>query len=533
MTHGNSRLLTSVLRIPLPLLLIAVGVTCTLADGVSEYRQFEARFTARVDSIKIDLSRTALPVGIDARWKVTGEILSVEKACPPFEKPGKFEIAIHSPAQSFHQSAEEAVGKTFRFRARGIIMNDKPEYVQLTAHDVKANYSKETRAAFAKYEKLEPSLPEINNAFAFDLYRQLGKEPGNLFFSPASVSIALSMAAAGAKGETQKEMLKALHVGQDAILSHVDDAYRRLLDDWNSAGKKFKFHLHVANRLWGQEGFSFVPGFLTLTKQQYGAELGRVDFETQAEAARREINQWVAEQTAEKIKNLMPPGSVTAATRLVLTNAVYFKGDWMSPFKRSATRDGVFTVSSAEKLKTPFMRQTSRFGYAENDAVQALELPYVGFRLAMVVLLPRKIDGLAEVEKTLDAKSLEKLLSGMEHQEVRVALPKFKLETPSIKLNGPLEKLGIRKAFTTNADFSGISTEEKLFISGVYHKAFVDVYEEGTEAAAATGMGMAMAAPPPQAPPPVFRADHPFLFLIRDVQNGAILFLGRLEKPRS
>jgi serpin B len=377
-------------------------------------------------------------------------------------------------------------------------------------------------------EKMSPaSLGQSINAFACDLYGEIGKTPGNAFFSPGSIAMALSMTAAGARGETQAEMLKTLHVGQETAALH--DAEQKLLEAWNPP--KGGFQLRMANRLWGQKGFRFLPGFLTLTREKYGAEFGQVDFRGHAEDARREINAWIERQTAEKIKDLLPQGSVSRLTTLVLANAVYFKGAWQSPFEKHATREEDFTVSASEKIKTPFMHQTAYFGYAENDALQLLQLPYKGGRLAMVVLLPRKDDGLTHLEKILQPETLHQVLSGMKYRNVRVALPKFKIETPTIELNHPLEKLGIRQAFTGEADFSGMSVEDKLFISGVYHKAFVDVNEEGTEAAAATGVVMARSAAPPPTPPPIFRADHPFVFFIRDVPNDTILFLGRVVRP--
>jgi serpin B len=377
-------------------------------------------------------------------------------------------------------------------------------------------------------ETASSPLAESMNAFAIDLYREIGQKPGNVFFSPGSIAVALSMTAAGAEGETQEEILKALHT--DADDTALNEAYHSLLEDWKKAGAEGGFQLHVANRLWGQEGYRFMPVFLALTRRQYGAEFGRVDFQNQAEAAREEINNWVENQTAEKIKDLLPEGSINAVTRLVLVNAVYFKAAWQWPFEKEATHKADFYVSAKEKVKTSFMRQKAFFGYAENDTVQVLEMPYLESGFSMVVVLPRKLEGLADVEESLPEEILEKMLPEITYCEVQVAMPKFKLETSSGELNPLLEKLGIRKAFSAEADFSGISDQERLFLSAVYHKAYVDVNEEGTEAAAATGMAVAGAAAPTKAPP-VFRADHPFIFFIRDVNSGAILFLGRLQRP--
>jgi serpin B len=238
----------------------------------------------------------------------------------------------------------------------------------------------------------------------------------------------------------------------------------------------------------------------------------------------------VESQTNGKIKDLIPPESLGAMTRLVLTNAVYFKGDWVQPFQKRNTREEDFTVSAQEKVKVPLMHQQMKMGYAEEGTFQVLELPYAGRELSMVVLLPKKVDGLPELEKAITVDKLASLLSNLPVREVNTYLPKFKLET-SFGLNPTLEALGMKRAFSREADFSGISSAEALYISAVLHKAYVDVNEEGTEAAAATAVvTRAMAVRRPQ-PVPVFRADHPFLFLICDTRAGSVLFMGRLTNP--
>ena len=390
-----------------------------------------------------------------------------------------------------------------------------------------------TMSREASAEQVSPSdnaaIVRGDNQFAVDLYAQLDRQrPGkNLFFSPTSISLALAMTAAGARGPTQVEMAKALQL--DANLAQAHAHYHQLLEQWNAVGEKRAYQLHVANRLWGQKGYPIRPEFLTLTRQQYGAEMLLVDF-AQAETASREINDWVEQQTNGKIKDLIPPGSLNALTRLVLTNAVYFKGDWVQPFQKRNTREEDFTLPAQEKVKVPLMHQQTKMGYAEEETFQVLELPYAGRELSMVVLLPKKADGLPELEKAITVDKLASLLSNLPVREVNAYLPKFKLET-SFGLNPTLEAMGMKRAFSREADFSGISSEEALYISAVLHKAYVDVNEEGTEAAAATGVLMkAHAARRPQ-PVPVFRADHPFLFLIRDTRAGSILFMGRLTSP--
>jgi serpin B len=379
----------------------------------------------------------------------------------------------------------------------------------------------------------EATVIQANNQFAVDLYGLLGKEKQdeNLFFSPMSVSISLVMAAAGAKGETYGEMLSTLHLSE--IGNELDRAhpiYRELLKRWNADDKNRGYRLRVANRLWGQKGFSFLDDYLSLTEGEYGAKLGIVDFEHETEAARKEINAWVEKQTAEKIKNLLPPGAIDGSTRLVLTNAIYFKGDWASPFKKEMTREEKFIPLSGSQVKVPMMHAKKHCRYADDDSMQVLELPYKGHELSMLIFLPKKLDGLPELEKSLTAAKVGEVRGNLAGREVDISLPKFKLED-SFSLSKALTALGMKSAFTGGADFSNIDGRRDLFISAVLHKAFVDVNEMGTEAAAATGTGMAMSARPDPTPPAVFRADHPFLFAICDNPSGGILFVGRLAKP--
>jgi serpin B len=375
-------------------------------------------------------------------------------------------------------------------------------------------------------------ISQANNKFGLDLYGKLDKEKSgeNFFFSPSSISLALAMTAAGAKGQTETEMASVLRL--DGNLPQAHAAYRALLERWNAAGKDRGYQLRVANRLWGQKGHDFLENYLALTKQEYGAELGRVDFAKNTEAARLEINDWIAKQTAEKIKDLIPAGAVNSSTSLVLTNAIYFKGDWMLPFKKEATHDDDFTISVAKKVKVPLMYQKGYFSYMEDELLQAVQLPYKGSDLSMLVLLPKKPDGLPELEKSLSAAKIEQVRSKFKQQQTILYVPKFKIEA-SFSLSKTLQSLGMKSAFSPGADFSGIDGKKDLFISDVIHKAFVDVNETGTEAAAATGTMMAMSAAPSQVPPPVFRADHPFVFMIYDRQAGSILFLGRMMNPQA
>ena len=374
------------------------------------------------------------------------------------------------------------------------------------------------------------AVSEGNNAFALDLYALLAKEEGNLFFSPNSISTALAMTYAGARGRTANQMKDVLHFPVDGAVLHR--CFHVLLTQLNASQEEEEaYELHVANRLWGQQGYRFLPGFLELTRHYYGSELEEVDFANAAEQARRRINRWVADQTENKIRDLIGPGVLRRMTRLVLTNAIYFLGNWQRPFEEAATKETPFYVEPGREVAAHLMQQTDYFGYAETDDLQALEMGYRGGALAMVVLLPKERYGVQGLERSLTSGALDEMMAAMEHKRVRVFLPRFRIEG-QFNLTGTLQAMGMTDAFGSAADFSGM-TKELVFISAVIHKAFVDTNEKGTEAAAATAvMMLGSAAPgPPPPPPPVFRADHPFVFLIRDARSGAILFMGRVTNP--
>jgi serine protease inhibitor len=364
-----------------------------------------------------------------------------------------------------------------------------------------------------------------NNAFALDLYGQLREHDGNLFFSPESISTALAMTYAGARGPTAEQMASTLHfsLGQERL----HPAMAALLHDLYAERETKGYQLHTANALWGQKGIPFLPEFLRLVKDNYGAGLNEVDFRNATEQARQTINAWVEKQTNDKIKDLIAKRVLRPDTELVLTNAIYFKGDWASPFKKERTHDAPFQISADEKVSVPLMEQTARFPYLDADTFQALELPYAGNDLSMAVLLPKKADGLAALEQRLTEANVRDWLAKLRPNEVRVALPRFKVES-EFDLARTLQAMGMRQAFTPGAEFSGMDGRRDLFISAVLHKAYADVNEEGTEAAAATAVLMSRAAARIN---PVFRADHPFVFLIRDTRSGSILFLGRVVNP--
>lgn len=368
------------------------------------------------------------------------------------------------------------------------------------------------------------SFSQDNAAFAFALHAKLPAQ-GNLFYSPYSLSAALGMAYAGARGETAAQMAKALRFRLPPAELH--EAFRQANAVLNgSASAK----LAVANALWTDKAFALEPAFAELCARAYGGAATPLDFRKAAEAARKTINAWVEERTARRIKDLIPPNGVSDVTRLVITNAVYFKGEWETPFEADWTKPQPFTKADGAKVQAPLMDHTSWFEYADHADLQAVSLPYKGSGLSMLVLLPKRHGGLAALERQLSPEALAAWTRGMGQQRVRVMLPKFKLET-AFGASQVLAALGMKDAFDPErADFSGMSKEKGLYVGAVLHKAFVAVDERGTEAAAATAVMMAGAAAMP-APPPVFRADHPFLFLIRD-RAGNILFLGRLADPR-
>jgi serpin B len=367
-----------------------------------------------------------------------------------------------------------------------------------------------------------------NTEFACDLYAKLRGQDGNLFFSPYSISTALAMTRAGARGETADQMDKTLHFTLKGDKLHA--AFGELIKEANGDPKDAKrgYQLSTANALWGQKGFSFLPEFVKLTKDDYGAGLNEVDFVGATEDARKTINAWVEKETRDKIKDLLPQGVLTTDTRLVLTNAIYFKGDWASQFKKDLTKEEPFAVAADKKVNAPLMHQKATFRYYDGGSFQALEMPYAGKDLAMVVLLPKKADGLPDLEKDLTADRLTGWVGKLNEAEVDVALPKFKT-TSQFSLKPTLSEMGMSQAFTNAADFSGMDGKKDLQITDVIHKAFVDVNEEGTEAAGATGVIVGLKSE--RAPTPEFRADHPFVFLIRDTRSGGVLFLGRVADP--
>lgn len=365
-----------------------------------------------------------------------------------------------------------------------------------------------------------------NTAFAVDLYKNLAKTPGNSFFSPLSISKACAMTYAGARGETADEMRRTLH------FTLPDDRFHpimgALLAEEQAADAPYR--MSMANALWGQKDYPFARSFLARLADDYQGGLQLVDFRASSEPAREAINKWAEDHTSGRIKNLLSRDSVSPDTRLVLTNAVYFKGNWLRRFERERTYDATFQVNATETCSVPLMSQEGLFGYFRDADCRVIELPYAGEAISMILILPEAVDGLSRIERNLTADWLKQRTGGLRQREVRVEIPRFRL-TKTLELSKTLADLGMPQAFDMRADFSGMSDGrgDPLFISRVRHKAFVDVNEEGTEAAAAT----AVVVETKSARRETFRADHPFLFFIRDVRSGSILFLGRLSDPQS
>ncbi len=389
------------------------------------------------------------------------------------------------------------------------------------------------------------------NAFAFDLYRELLEEhpEENLFSSPVSISVALAMTYAGARGDTREQMQETLRFAlDDEDLHEAFGELQRRLDErgeefdpeqfrgsgYDEEDEPAPFKLSIANSLWGQEGYPFDEAFLDRIDEHYGSGLREVDYQSDPEGAREEINAWVADETEDRIDDLLPQGSLDDLTRLVLVNAIYFLANWKHPFEESHTSQEEFTALDDSTEAVPLMSKSHSWSYVEADGTQAVELPYVGDETSMVVVLPPEGE-FESYEEEFDAKTLSDLLDGMEHQEGAVSLPRFEFES-SFQLSSVLEALGMVDAFDEDeSNLDGLvdrsETDEQLLIDEVYHDSFVAVDEEGTEAAAATGVVVRAEVDSDPADPFEFVADRPFLFAIRDQPTETILFFGRVVDP--
>jgi serpin B len=384
----------------------------------------------------------------------------------------------------------------------------------------------EVRKLDVRLQPVVNTLVRANNRFALEFYGRLSARPGNLFCSPQNISTAFAMACAGAAGDTRQEMARVFHfpLAEDSL----NAAYGAVLSSLDRGAALGGYELSLANRLWGQNGFAFLQPFLDVTRVHYGAELQRLDFVGDATAARGTINAWVEQRTRGKITDLMPPGSVTADTRLVLTSAIYFKALWATQFDTRLTVPAAFHVAPGVEHPVPTMGGKVACSSVRVPGLEVLELPYQGKDLSMVILLPEAQDGLAALEARLDADTLATWIAALRPGSRYLTLPRFRVTT-SLSLVETLSSMGMTAAFeSAQADFSGIDGGRDLFIAAAVHKAYVDVDEKGTEAAAATGISMGVTSAPDY-----LRVDHPFLFLILDHVTGSLLFVGRVTDPAS
>jgi len=360
------------------------------------------------------------------------------------------------------------------------------------------------------------------NGFAFDLYGRYSVDEGNILFSPYSISTALSMTYEGARGETAEEM--------EAVFGFLEDPSERLpsvariYNTLNEEGREYA--LHTVNALWIQQDYPVLEDYVDAIVGYYGGDVNALDFVAEPDESRVTINEWVEERTNDRIKDLFPSGSIDADVRLVLTNAIYFKGDWLYEFDEEATSEEEFHVTPTTSVEVDMMSLRDDFNYAETDELQLLELSYTGEDVSMLILLPKR-GHMGDVEAQLSAERLGEWVDMMEGAAVNVYLPRFTFETKYFMMED-LAEMGMPTAFTDAADFSGMTGNRELFIDKVIHQAYIEVNEEGTEAAAATGVSMRLSA---AMPGEVFRADHPFIFLIRDMDTGVILFMGRMTDP--
>lgn len=373
------------------------------------------------------------------------------------------------------------------------------------------------------------SLVDGDAAFAFELYRRLAVDEGNLFFSPHSISDAMAMVTVGARGETAKALEQGMRFGVPvdrlaAAFHDLDGALRQ--PDARNWPHGEPLALHVANAFWAAQRFPFRPAYVDLLRQQFGAEARTADFAHATGAARREINSWVSEKTAKHIPELLAPDTLNPDTVLVLVNAIYFKASWKFPFEKRATRPAPFMTGDGQSIQVPTMHLTEAFRYASGEGWELLEIPYAKSHASMVIILPA-LGGLGELQQRLDPDTFASMLEGARHRDVRLALPRIRTRS-RLDLGEMLAAMGMECAFGGEADFSGMSEAAQIFISRVIHEATLDVDESGTEAAAATAVVADKGKPEK---PVEFRVDRPFLVVLRSTTTGAVLFLGHIVDP--
>jgi serpin B len=376
------------------------------------------------------------------------------------------------------------------------------------------------------------ALVDGNNIFAFNTYQSL-KDNTNLFFCPYSISLALAMTYAGARGDTEQQMAETLHFNLPQERLHPSFNSLDLELSQRGQGAKGKdnqgFRLNIVNAIWGQEGFTFLQNFLDTLAQNYGAGIRLLDFQSAPEASRVAINNWVSDQTEGRIKALIPQGAIDPMTRLVLTDAIYFNAAWQYPFEKSATCEDTFYLLNGNEVNVPMMHQTESFAYTEGNDYQAVELPYDGRELSMLVLLPQP-GQFTSFEDSINSDKVVQIINSLDTKKIALSMPKFEFSS-DFSLKDTLSALGMPVAFSGNADFSGMDGKRDLQISDVIHKAFVSVDESGTEAAAATAVIIRLTSAPMPEQIISMTIDRPFIFLLRDIQTGTILFIGDILNP--
>ena len=415
------------------------------------------------------------------------------------------------------------------------LANDAYQWVFTDGNGMGMEVLKSERQRDSVPDVTETELTELvagNSGFAFDLYQEVRQKAENLFYSPHSISLALAMAYAGARNNTESQMADTLHFS--LIQEQLHPAFNALDLELASRGQGAEgqdgegFRLNIVNAIWGQTGYLFLSEFLDILAENYDAGLRLLDFQNAPEDSRVRINNWVSDQTEDRIKDLIPKGDITWETVLVLTNAIYFNAAWLYPFDEELTQDGPFHLLGGSQITVPMMSQTEHFRYASGDGYQAVELPYDGEELSMVVFLPES-DRFDDFEISLDAGQVEEIINNLSLTYLHLTMPKFEYKF-SMGLKDMLKDMGMKDAFNrVVADFSGMDGTRDLYIGDVLHKAFVSVDEAGTEAAAATAVIMIGTGMPPT--PTELTLEHPFIFLIRDIETGTILFVGRVLNP--
>ena len=374
------------------------------------------------------------------------------------------------------------------------------------------------------------TLVDGNNAFGLDLYQTLRSQDGNLILSPFSVSLALAMTYAGARGETETQMADVLNFGPQDQVHNTFNALDLALEESPIVLDKDQepMQLSIANSVWAEQTFTFLPDFLDMLSVNYGAGIQLMDFINSPDPSRKIINQWVSDETKDKINNLLPENSITSATKMVLVNAIYFKADWLSPFDVNDTYDSTFKLLDSSEVTVPMMGQQLYIPYFVGEGYTVAELPYAGESAVMTLLVPDE-GRFEEIEAQVDGAMFNEALANLAPADVTLRMPKFEFESP-FNLSDALIDMGMPLAFDENrADFSGMTDQQDLYIGNVIHKAFVAVDEKGTEAAVATAVVMEGATA--MMPENVLTINRPFLFFIRDVETGQILFIGRVLNP--